>query len=154
LVKGGNSALKDLQLVIAGEIGWKSKRVFKFADRTQYKDQIKFIGYIPGEDKVYLYNLAKILLFPSFYEGFGLPIIEAQACELPVIAGLNSSLTEIANNSAFLTKPDNLTEIANGIKIILNDSEHRQGLINKGLKNIQRFSWQKCAQETFDYLIK
>ncbi|MBN1325622.1 glycosyltransferase family 4 protein [Candidatus Falkowbacteria bacterium] len=154
IIKEGNSELKDMQLVIVGEIGWKSKRVFTFADNAQFKDQIKFIGYVDNKDKVYLYNLAKILLFPSFYEGFGLPILEAQACGLPVIAGLNSSLAEITNGSAFLAKPDNLTEITTGIKKILKDTQYRQNLIKKGRQNIQRFSWQKCAQETLDYILK
>lgn len=153
LIKAGNSELKNLHLIIAGEIGWKNKRAFTFVNKSQHKDQIKFLGYVNDEDKVFLYNLAKALIFPSFYEGFGLPIIEAQSCGLPVIAGLNSSLVEIANNSTFLAKPDNLTEIASGIKEIITNSEYRQNLIDRGFKNAQRFSWQKCARETLDYLI-
>jgi len=152
--KAGNSALKNLHLVIVGEIGWKSKKVLEYVNKSQYKDQIKFIGYIDNKDKVYLYNLAKILLFPSFYEGFGLPIIEAQACGLPVIAGLNSSLAEIAGNSAFLAKSDNLTEISNGIKKILGNPDFAENLIDRGFKNAQYFTWEKCAQETLDYILK
>jgi glycosyltransferase involved in cell wall biosynthesis len=152
LAKQNNSELKNLQLIIAGEIGWKNKRIFKFANQSRFKDQIKFIGYVNKEDKPFIYNLAKALIFPSFYEGFGLPVLEAQACGLPVIASIDSSLIEILNNSAFLAKPDDLTELANGINIIMTNSDYKNNLINRGQENAKKFSWQKCAQETLDYI--
>lgn len=143
-----DSSFQDLNLVIAGEAGWRCKQVFEMASKSKYKDQIKFIGYVKKSDKPYLYNLTETFLFPSFYEGFGLPILEAQACGTPVITSTNSSLPEITADSAFLINPDNLTEIKNAIRQILTNQELKNDLINKGLENSAKFTWQKCAQET------
>jgi glycosyltransferase involved in cell wall biosynthesis len=153
LAKLRYSGLKELNLVIAGELGWKNKRVFKTVNNSRCKDQIKFIGYAPREDKSYLYNLAQAFVFPSFYEGFGLPALEAQASGLPVIASANSSLVEVLQESALLVKPDNLSELAQAINEVAKNSFLREELIKKGQKNAARFSWQKCAQETLNYLI-
>lgn len=139
---------QNLDLVIAGEEGWRCKRVFKLARESKYHNRIKFIGYVKKNDKPYLYNLAEALLFPSFYEGFGLPILEAQACGTPVVTSINSSLPEITADSAFQVNPDNLTEIKNAIRQILTNQEFKNDLINKGLENSAKFTWQKCAQET------
>jgi glycosyltransferase involved in cell wall biosynthesis len=136
-----------------GSKGWKSKKIFQTAENSSFSDQIHFIGYIAEEHKPFFYHLAELFVFPSFYEGFGLPVLEAQACALPVIAGLNSSFPEILKNSALLVNPDNLTEIAQGFTQILTQQDFKQALISKGLENVERFSWQKCAQETLNYLL-
>lgn len=153
LAKARNPEHKDRHLVIAGNKGWKFKNIFTTAAKSPYADQIHFIGYIPEEHKPYLYNLADLFIFPSFYEGFGLPVLEAQACGLPVITSINSSFLEVVANSAYLVNPDNITEISRAINEILVNSELKQSLIDKGLLNSQRFSWQKCAEETLNYLI-
>ena len=153
LAKTQNPDSADLHLVIAGDIGWKYKHVFTTADKSSFADQIHFIGYVPENHKAYLYNLAQLFLFPSFYEGFGLPVLEAQACGLPVITSLNSSFPEVVADSAILVNPDNLTEISRAIIQILTIPELKQSLIQKGLTNAQRFSWRQCAQETLDCLI-
>jgi glycosyltransferase involved in cell wall biosynthesis len=153
LAKTQNPNLADLHLVIAGGTGWKTKRIFKTASNSPFFAQIHFIGYLSESHKRYLYNLAELFIFPSFYEGFGLPVIEAQACGIPVIAGLNSSFPEVLENSAILAKPDNITEISQAINQILTIPELKQSLIQKGLINSQRFSWQTCAEETLKYLI-
>jgi glycosyltransferase involved in cell wall biosynthesis len=153
LAKSQQSDLANLHLVIAGAKGWKFKHVFTTASKSPYADQINFIGYIPEKHKPYIYNLAKLFLFPSFYEGFGLPVLEAQACGLPVITGLDSSFPEVMADSAILVNPDNLTEISRAIIQILTIPELKQELIQKGLANAQRFSWHQCAQQTLDYLI-
>jgi glycosyltransferase involved in cell wall biosynthesis len=153
LAKSRNDNLKNLNLIIAGTKGWKYKRIFQLAENSPFKNQIRFIGYVPEDHKPYLYNLAQLFIFPSFYEGFGLPVLEAQACGLPVIAAINSSFPEVLEDSAILINPDSLTEISQAINQIISNPELQQGLINKGLQNSQRFSWHKCAQETLDYLI-
>ncbi|MCX6745226.1 MAG: glycosyltransferase family 1 protein [Candidatus Parcubacteria bacterium] len=151
--KAGNTSLADLNLVIAGDKGWKFNNVFTTAEKSPFTDQITFLGYIPESDKSYLYNLAELFIFPSYYEGFGLPVLEAQACGIPVIAGLNSSFPEVLADSAVLVNPDNLSEIARAITQILTDQNLKQSLIDRGLTNAQKFSWQNCAQETLNYLI-
>jgi glycosyltransferase involved in cell wall biosynthesis len=153
LAKTKNPELANTHLVIAGDNGWKFKNVFTTAAKSPYADQIHFIGYVPENHKTYLYNLAKLFIFPSFYEGFGLPVLEAQACGTPVITSLNSSFPEIVADSAILINPDNLTEISRAIIQILTIPELKQSLIQKGLINSQRFSWQKSAQETLEYLL-
>ncbi|MCX6739975.1 MAG: glycosyltransferase family 1 protein [Candidatus Parcubacteria bacterium] len=140
----------DLNLVIAGAQGWKNNNVYKAAQNSPYNSQIIFTGYIAESDKPYLYSLAELFVFPSFYEGFGFPVLEAQACGVPVIAALNSSFPEILADSAALINPDSISQLAVEIETILNDSIYKQSIINKGIANCQRFSWQKCAQETLN----
>ncbi|MDD5341405.1 MAG: glycosyltransferase family 1 protein [Patescibacteria group bacterium] len=154
LAKRKYPELKTLNLIVAGEPGWKNKNVFAAVKKSIFKDQTKFIGYVSREDKVYLYNLAKTLIFPSFYEGFGLPIIEAQACGIPIITSSDSSLVEIAQNSALLVNPDEVGQLAKAINEIISNENLRTTLITNGRKNCARFTWQKCARETLEYLLK
>ncbi len=143
---------KNLNLVIAGDKGWHYQEIFELIEKSPYKNQIKYLGYIKKGEKPFLYNLAELFVFPSYYEGFGLPVLEAQACGTPVIAGLNSSFSEIAGDSAFLVNVDNITEINQAILQILNENELKDELIIKGLKNVKRFSWKKTALQTLKIL--
>lgn len=143
----------EINLVIAGSKGWKNNEIYKSAQNSPYTDQIKFTGYIAESDKPYLYSLAELFIFPSFYEGFGFPVLEAQACGLPVIAATNSSFPEILADSAVLLNPDSISQLALGMNIILHDSSYKKSLIAKGLVNCQRFSWTKTAQKTLSYFI-
>lgn len=152
LAKAEYQALENLNLVIAGAKGWKCQRIFQAAEKSPFANQIKFLGYVPEADKPYLYNLAGLFVFPSFYEGFGLPVLEAQACGLPVIASDISAFPEVLSDSAYLINPDNLNEIAQAINQIFSQSELKQSLIQKGLQNSQGFSWQNCAQETLNLI--
>ncbi len=152
LFKEQNSKFKHLKLIIAGDKGWKYEKVFDLAQKSPYKQDIKFIGYVSRQDKPLLYNLSKIFLFPSFYEGFGLPVLEAQACGTPVIAGLNSAFPEILKNSALLINPDNLNEISQAIKELLTGKNLYQELMTKGLDNVKNFTWDKTAQKTLKIL--
>ncbi|MFA5189002.1 MAG: glycosyltransferase family 1 protein [Patescibacteria group bacterium] len=152
LLKNNNSQLADLHLLIAGAPGWNYKKIFEIANNSPYTKQIFYLDYISRQDKPYLYNLARAFIFPSFYEGFGFPALEAQACGLPVMAANNSAFPEILGDSAFLVNPDHLEEIAASLNEILSNQELKQDLINKGLENAKRFSWEKCAQKTLDYL--
>ncbi|MCX6742935.1 MAG: glycosyltransferase family 1 protein, partial [Candidatus Parcubacteria bacterium] len=152
LLKQNFPQYSDLCLIIAGEKGWHYERIFELAKNSPFTKQIIYLDYISRQDKPLLYNLAEIFIFPSFYEGFGFPALEAQACGLPVIASANSSFPEILGASAFLVNPDHIEELASSLYQILSNQELRQGLINKGLENANRFSWQTCAEETLKYL--
>lgn len=110
--------------------------------------KIHILGFIPDEDLVVILNLASILLIPSFYEGFGLPILEAQICSVPVITSNISSMPEVAGDGAFFVDPKDPNRIRKGINTLLNDNKLREKLISKGLNNIKRFSWKKTALET------
>lgn len=109
---------------------------------------VYILGFIEQNELVYIYNLAKGLLLPSFYEGFGLPILEAQACGVPVITGNISSMPEVAGKGAIFVNPKDIKEITNAIKNLLEDESLRRKLIKNGFENIKRFSWEKVAKDT------
>jgi len=140
-------------LVLAGKEDEKyNQSIREMIARYQLEDKVIFTGYVEESELPYIYSGAAVFVFPSFYEGFGLPPLEAQACGTPVIAGLNSSFPETLADSAILVKPDHLEEIVLALNQILTDQACRQNLIDAGLANAQRFSWAKCAQETLEYL--
>jgi glycosyltransferase involved in cell wall biosynthesis len=136
------------KLVIAGEAAWCYKKIFKAWEKSEYKKDIIFPGFIEEEDKPCLYNLSKLFVYPSFYEGFGFPVLEAMACNVPVITSFVSSLPEICNGAALLIDPYNIDDLAEGIYNGLIDKDLREKLIEKGLKKVEEFKWEKCARET------
>ena len=109
---------------------------------------VHLLGYVPDEELPILYNLTDIFAYPSLYEGFGLPILEAQACGCPVITSNVSSMPEVAGESAILVDPYNVEEIASAIHKVSSDKNLRDNLIQKGFENCKRFSWQRCEEET------
>ena len=135
-------------LVIAGNgSGEYFERVKKIAE-----EGVVFLGQITDANLSYLYQKAEALLYPSFIEGFGLPILEAQDCGLPVITSNISSLPEVAGEGAVLIDPKNTSEIAEAMKKISSDQVFRQNLIECGRENAKKFSWQKTAQEILQLL--
>jgi len=111
--------------------------------------QIFRLGFVPEEDLVVIYNLATVYCQPSFYEGFGLPVIEAMACGTPVVTSQESSLPEVAGEAAVTVDPDDINDIAHGLKLALEDSDLREDLIQRGLKQAKKFSWERTAHETY-----
>lgn len=138
----------DLRLVIAGREGWLYQNILTEAKRSPHQDHIIFWGKMSEDDKLYLYNLAEVFLYPSFFEGFGFPPLEAQACGTPVILGDRTSLPEIVNDSAIRVHPWNIDEIASNLKHVLKDPLLQNTLIAKGEKNVTRFSWEATAKKT------
>lgn len=125
------------------------KSFAQFLDQYSKHPLIHILGFVPNEDLVPLLNLASIMLFPSFAEGFGIPILEAQACGVPVITSKTSSMPEVGGEGAYYVNPYNTDEIVAGIKKLVSDTHLKQDLIKKGHENIKRFSWDKTAEETF-----
>jgi len=107
------------------------------------------LGFVPDEDLAAVYNLATVYCQPSFYEGFGLPVLEAMACGTPVVASRKSSLPEIAGQAAVMVDPYDLNDLANGLTVAIEDENLREDLIRRGLKQAQKFSWEKTAYETY-----
>lgn len=135
------------QLVIVGKKGWMADDIYNLPEKLGLKNRVKFLDYIPDKNLPALYRGAIALTFPSLFEGFGLPILEAQACGCPVITSSISSMPEVAGNAAILVDPYNKDEIAHAI-IRIKDKSEREKLIKNGLENVKRFSWEKCAKET------
>jgi len=142
----------NYHLVVAGGVGWKNEDINHLVVELGLKDRIRFTGYISSSDLPILYSLAKAFIYPSFYEGFGLPILEAMACGTPVVTSNLSSLPEIGGDAVIYTNPYSVDELANAIRQILSDKELRSRCITKGLERAKVFSWRKCAMETLKVL--
>lgn len=142
----------DVKLVIVGKKGWLFEPIFQKVKNLKLQDKVIFTDYIPDDDLPALISGAKCYVLPSLWEGFGIPVIEAQACGVPTIVSNVSSLPEVVGDSAILIDPESPKSIATAIEKILSNEKTRADLINKGFKNIKRFSWQKCAQETLKAL--
>jgi len=115
-------------------------------------DQVIFTGYVSEQEKWSLLKNADMFVLPSFYEGFGMPILEAQAAGCPVVTSNVSSMPEIAGQGAILVEPKNIEQITQAMYKVIKDSQFKNDLITKGYENVKRFSWQKCAQETLKVL--
>ena len=107
------------------------------------------LGFVPNEDLAIIYNLATVYCQPSFYEGFGLPVLEAMACGTPVVTSKKSSLPEIAGEAAILVDPYDINDIANGLTAAMENGSLREDLIRKGPEQAKKFSWEKTANETY-----
>lgn len=151
LIKAFEMAQKSLpanySLVIAGTKGWDYKKIYECACSSSIKEKIKFIGYVEPNEKPALYSLSHLFVYPSFYEGFGFPVIEAMACGTPVITSNRSSLPEITENAACLINPNNTASISQGIIKVLNDKNIRERFISQGTKQAQKFNWAETAQK-------
>jgi len=140
-----NKTIKDLKLFIAGDIKSKS---FRDLDLSAYENNpnIKFLGRISDEDLIRYYSNAVAFLFPSLYEGFGIPVLEAQACGCPVISSNSSSLPEVLGDSALMCNPKSVVGFSDGIVRLLTTPALREKLIEQGRHNVARFSWAKSAE--------
>ncbi len=141
------------KLVIAGIKGWLFEEVFEANRKLGFKKDVIFTGFVADRDKPYLYNLAKVFVYPSFYEGFGFPPLEAAACGTPVVTSNVSSLPEVIGSGGILINPFKPEEIAEAILSVLEDKEFREILVQRGLKKAKKFSWEKCARETRKILL-
>ncbi|MFH1601913.1 MAG: glycosyltransferase family 1 protein [Candidatus Shapirobacteria bacterium] len=122
----------------------------EFLSKYKSHPDIKRLGYIKDEELVGLYNCASVYCQPSLYEGFGLPVLESMSCGCPVVCAKTPALEEIAGNAALYANPYSSRDIASKLSNILEDPKIKNILINKGYKNLKRFSWEKCARETLD----
>jgi len=137
----------SIKLVIAGGEAWKYKSIYKLWQKSIQRKRIKFLGYVEAKDKPALYSLAKIFVYPSIYEGFGLPPLEAMSCKTPVISSFSSSLTEAIDEAGLLVDPHNCNDLTQAIDLILADEKLQNLFKERGLRQIQKFSWQKASEE-------
>jgi len=137
-------------LVLAGKETWFADRVHEAARESGVGDRIQFCGFVSDADLLQLYNACDVFVFPSFYEGFGLPVLEAMACGRAVVSSNTSSLPEVVDGAALLFDPYAVDEIVRAIADLLLDSELRARMERLGLQRAAHFSWQKTAQRTLE----
>jgi len=139
---------EDVRLVLAGGKGWLFEDAFALVEELNLDSKVHFLGRVSSEDLLYLYNAAEMLAHPAFYEGFGLPPLEAMACGLPVIVSNVASLPEVVGDAGLLIDPQDQDELTVAMWRVLNDSTLGQEMREKGLRQAGRFSWERAARET------
>jgi glycosyltransferase involved in cell wall biosynthesis len=144
----------NYKLVLAGSEGWLSKKIIQKAKDSKYSQDIILYGYVTEDFKQYLMAAAAIFLFPSFYEGFGFPPLEAMAAGTPVLTSSISSLPEVCGQAAVYADPYNVNEIKEAIITMIKDHYLRTGLIKRGKNQLEKYSWKRCAQDTKEYFEK
>lgn len=152
------SIKSNIDLVLIGK-GFEDKNNLNHPEMKSFKEflnkfssnpKIHILGFVEDDDLVAILNLADLLLFPSFAEGFGLPVLEAQACGIPVVTSNVSSMPEVAGRGALLVNPYSVEEISKAIDRILKKTDLREELIKEGFKNVEKFSWEKVASDTVE----
>ena len=136
------------QLVLAGKRGWLENETFRTAERSALGRDILFTGYVPEPDLVGLYSGAICFVYPSYFEGFGLPVVEAMQCGVPVIAGNRTSLPEIVGEAGLLFDPFDTKALVEALTKLIDDSACRTALRTKGLERAKDFNWKTTAQLT------
>ena len=136
------------QFVLAGQKGWLYKSIFKAIESSPYKSDIQYTDYVKDTDLPALMNGAEVFVYPSFYEGFGLPVLEAMQCGVPVITSNISSMPEVGGGASLYINPESADELAEKIYSVINNPDFQKELSKKGIERAKQFSWEKCARKT------
>jgi len=142
--------ISNIHLVIAGRKGWLYEGFFRRLRELGLEREVVFPGFVPDEDLPALYSAAELFVFPSLYEGFGLPPLEAMACGTPVITSNSSSLPEVVGEVGIMVEPRDVRALAEAMELVLTDEGKRREMREKGLRQAARFSWKRTAQETLE----
>lgn len=140
------------ELILAGKPGYGYERICAKIQDSRFKNHIKEVGYVTEEEKWDLLKNADVFLFPTLYEGFGIPVLEAQSVGVPVVTSATSSLPEVAGAGGVLVDPTSVESIAEGVEALLSDPKLHSGIIEKATHNVSRYSWLSCAQKIADTL--
>ena len=133
------------QLLIAGGRGWLYQDIF--AEAEKHGDRVRPLGFVDDADLPAMYRNAVLFAFPSLYEGFGLPVLEAMACGVPVVCSNASSLPEVAGDAALLVNPHDTNELAEAMARVLEDADLRQAMVARGLAQAAQFTWERAARQ-------
>ena len=137
-----------LKLVLVGGKGWLFDDIFRQVQALGLAERVIFTGYVPDGDLPLWYNAAELLVFPSVYEGFGLPVVEAMACGTPVIAAKSSSIPEAVGEAGLLFEPNDVEMLVNQMTAVLTNTDLQHKLRQQGLDHAQTFSWERAGRET------
>lgn len=140
----------DHLMLLTGDRGWLTGPIFDEAERAQRADRLRFLGHVPDGDVVQLMNHAQAFVFPSFYEGFGLPPLEAMSCGTPVITSGTSSLPEVTGDAALSVDPHSEHAIAEAMRAVADREDLRADLSARGLQRASLFSWERTARATWE----
>lgn len=140
-----HSSAQPLDLVIAGGRGWMYEQTRQAVAHLKLEERVRFLGRVSEEDLITLYNLAEFFAFPSFFEGFGIPPLEAMACGTPVITSTTSSLPEVVGEAALLVDPHDTGAIAGALRRLWEEESLRQELRQRGYQQVQRYTWSQAA---------
>ncbi|MCB9052773.1 MAG: glycosyltransferase family 4 protein [Lewinellaceae bacterium] len=143
-----------IKLLLAGRFAWQTGPVKEAFEVSAFQKDIHFLGFVPDEELPRLMGAAFSFVYPSLFEGFGLPLLEAMHCDVPVISSLSSSLPEVAGDAALLVDPMNARQLADALRRLYEEEGLRQNLIEKGKKQRQKFSWDKTAEIAYRSLIE
>lgn len=138
------------QLVIAGKRGWLESKTLQAAETSRWRSDIVFTGYVPDEQLAALYSGALCFVYPSYFEGFGLPVLEAMQCGAPVIAGDRTSLPDIVKDSGLLVDPYDVQALASQIAELVDDGARRREFSRRALERAKQFTWKKTAELTLE----
>lgn len=147
-LRGDHSAVKLPKLVLVGKCAWLYDETLRALEESGVKEAVVLTGYVPEKDLPALYSGALCFIYPSYFEGFGLPPLEAMKCGTPVIVGNKTSLPEVVGDAGLTVDPFDVEAIANGIKRLLHDSSLRQELSVKGKRRATEFDWRETARQT------
>lgn len=148
-----NTKYPDIKLVIAGKKGWLYESIFEKVKKFNLEDKIIFTDFIPEEDKPAIIAGAKVFCLPSFHEGFGLDVLNAMACGVPVVISNKGSLPEVAGDAGIYVDPDSPKSIAEGLsKVLSMDNVEYNKLVGYGLEQVKKFSWETTAKKTLEAL--
>lgn len=139
---------EEFDLVIGGGKGWKNNEILEYVNKYHLENRVKFVGYIPDNDLTAFYQKAKCFAYPSFYEGFGIPPLEAMASGCPTLVSNISSLPEICGNAALFCQPNDIEEMANILNTLI--SSNNKILKKAGLEQAKKYSWAKTIDQTLD----
>jgi glycosyltransferase involved in cell wall biosynthesis len=139
-----------LQLVIVGAEGWRAHELFAYLETAGIRDRVVFPGYLSDDDLRALYSSCQIFVYPSLYEGFGLPLLEAMACGAPVITSNTPAIIETVGDAARLISPTDPKDLAQAMMRLLQDAGEREQRSATGIQQAQKFSWEKTASATLD----
>ena len=144
------STSSPLQLVIAGNKGWLSGDLMDYLRDNQIRERVLFTGHLPDEDLRALYSGCRVFVYPSLYEGFGLPLLEAMACGAPVVTSRIPSIVETVGDAARFIAPTDVDDLARGITALLDDASEREHRSAMGIAHAKKFSWERTATATWE----
>jgi glycosyltransferase involved in cell wall biosynthesis len=141
---------EEVCLVISGHLGWGYEEVTGTIKELSLGDRVRFTGYTGEEDLPALYSGAELFVYPSWYEGFGLPPAEAMACGTPVASSTGGSLPEVLGDAALYFEPADVEDMRRVMNALLHDTTLRERLVKAGLQRVKKYTWRECAMEVID----